>query len=231
MIIRLLQTELRSQKNLILLASAVSVLMWISETALRSGDTSATFSTLIYGQLPFPILVGVLGVRRVTQKRGRLLAQLPVSGIAARTASWLSYLLIVAIASLITAVMLALYPIDVKPVPVTALDRAYPDLGWTLAAAVGALMIACLTAIVALTRISRLIVSIRRPLQIAVLLAGLLVLVLLYSQWKLFTGGQGPFWVDRVIQWDLLGMAALGSAFALIVADILLDRLVDNRLC
>ena len=230
MIMKLAKMELRADGLLILIASMVSALMWLSETALRDGDTSATFSTLIYGQIPFPILFAVLGVRKLNQKRGRLLAQLPVSGIAVRISSWLSYLSVIAVACLISAIMLALYPIDVKLAPVTALDRAFPDSGWTLIAAVGALMIAMFTSMVALARISLLASSMRRPTRIVVVSGGCLVLILLFAQWSRFAAGEGPFWVNRVIQWDTLAVATLSAALAFVVADILLDHLVDNRL-
>jgi hypothetical protein len=114
MIIKLLQTELRSERFLILLAAIASALMWLSETALRSDDTSATFATLLYGQLPFPILFAFIAARKLTQKRERLLAQLPVTGMPVRISSWLSYLVVIAIACLITAVMLAVYPIQIE---------------------------------------------------------------------------------------------------------------------
>ena len=230
MILKLVKTELRADGTLILAASIVSALLWLSETALRSTDTSATFSTLIYGQLPFPVLLSVLGVRMVNQKRERLFAQLPVSGFAVRVSGWLCYLVVIAIACLITTAVLALYPIQVKTTPVTMLDRAYPDMGWILVASVGALMIAMLTAVAAVARISQLTGSIRAPLRIVIALGGLLVCILLYSQWKQFAAGEGPFRLDGIVRWDLLGAAALGATFVMIVADVLLDRLADNHL-
>jgi hypothetical protein len=54
--------------------------------------------------------------------------------------------------------------------------------------------------------------------------------MLLFAQWILFLNGEGPFRIGNSIQWGKFGTMALGAAFALILADILLDRLVDNRL-
>jgi hypothetical protein len=100
----------------------------------------------------------------------------------------------------------------------------------------GGLMVAMITAIVALARISHRSASIPQPGQFLVPLGCFLGCVLLYSQWILFASGGGPFradiivQADRIIHWDLLATAALGTAFALVVADILIDRLADNHL-
>lgn len=227
MILKLLRTELRSESLLILLASIVSVLMWLSETAARNGDQSATLATLIFGQFPFPILIGVIAVRKQIQKRGRLLAQLPVTGIAIRISSWLSYFVVIGIACVISAVILALYPITPRP---GGFASALPNTGWANVAAVGALMVAAFITVAALVRTFHLGLSVRRTAQYFVFPAWVIVILLLRKLWLSFFDPAGPFRIGGILQWDMLLPMALGSAFALIVADILLDRLVDNRL-
>lgn len=216
MILKLVQADWRSERFLILIASIVSVLLWLTEAG-RFEPQSSILATFIYGQFPFLIFFGVMELRKLTQKRRRLLAQLPVTGNSVRISSWVTYFAVIAIACLISTVMLVFYP----PAPMW---------GWRGFAAAGALMIAGFISLAALVRIAHLASSFRRPVRYIVLFGSLLVFVILYIQWSLFFDGQGPFRVDTIVQWERLLPAAVGTAFALIVADILLDRLADDRL-
>lgn len=60
--------------------------------------------------------------------------------------------------------------------------------------------------------------------------AVVLVCLLLNQQWGLLFNGEGPFRVDGIIDWERLMSAALGAAFVLTAADVLLDRFTDDRL-
>jgi hypothetical protein len=216
MMLKLVQADLRSNQVLILVAALVSPLLWLGEAG-RSVPGSSTLDVLIYGQFPFLILFAVLEMRRLAQKRRRLCAQLPVTATTVRISSWLSYLVIIAIASLISAVILIFYP----PVP---------QWGWSGFVAAGALLSASFLSLAALLRIFWLGMFMRSPAKFIVWVAVVLIWLLLNRQWGLIFNGEGPFRVDTVIQWEPLLAVVIGAAFALVLADILLDRLTDNHL-
>lgn len=216
MILKLVQADLRADRVLILVAAVVSVLLWQGEVG-RFEPGASTLGTFIYGQFPFLILVAITELRKLIQKRRRLLAQLPLTATAIGVSRWLTLLAVIAIACLISAVMLALFPPESR-------------WGWSGFAGAGVLLIAGFLCLAAMMRIFWLAFAMRMPANLIVGLVDIWLYVFLWEQAMTFVQGGGPFRVGSVIQWQQALLAAAGTAFLLMAADVLLDRLTDNHL-
>jgi hypothetical protein len=216
MILKLLRADLQSDWMPIFVTTAVSIVMWIGDIG-RALPGFTTIDTVIFGPWPFAVLIIGLGIRRLVQKRRRLLAQMPVTAMAIRISSWLSYFTIVAIACLIGVAILAISP-------------PAPQWGWSGIALVAGRLIAVFTCLVALVRIFMLGTSMRGPFKYIVPVAAAVLLLFLWGGAGMFLEGRGPLHGHAIAPWTLFLWVAAGISLALIAIDILLDRFADNHL-
>jgi hypothetical protein len=216
MILKLVRTELQSAWLLILVTWVVSFQMWMGDIG-RAMPGYTTPDTVFFGPWPFPILLAGLGVRRLIQKRRRLYAQLPVTAMAIRVSSWLSYFFIVAIAYLIGVVILAISP-------------PAPEWGWSGLALLAGRFVAVFTCVVALVRIFVLGLSMQPPFKLIVPVAAAALFFILWAEAGMVIEGRGPLHGHSIAPWTLFSWAAAGIAAVLIMVDILLDRFADNYL-
>lgn len=215
MILKLLRTDLQSEWLAILLTAAVSFALWITSIGMEMPGYT-TSGRVILGLLPFPLLFARLALKRGVQQRRRLLAQLPVTATAIRISSWLSYFTIVAIAYLIGVAMLLISP-------------PAPGWGWIGFAEDAGRTIAVFTCWAALWRIFALAMFMRSPFKYILPQATVFLFVglLIAAEW--FFGGKMPSRDDVTVPWTLFLQVTAGTALALILVDILLDRFVDSQ--
>lgn len=215
MITQLIATRLRSEAKLLSIVGAGLVIVWLLMATLVVRGYPTGASTVVGAVALVLVAAGCRG-RELTQKRERLLAQLPVTGLEIRIAHWLTMLIVLATP---IVVWLVLFSRRILP---------YTDAAG-IAAAV-ALILSAVIIFIALVEIGNNAGSFKPPYKVGVRTGVLLFFFLLLLQIGLLSEREGPFVTGKVVDWALVLPVFIGTAIALIVADILLDQLADHRL-